>query len=459
MLPSSNNEDSDTRLTWQEKLGYGLGDFGSNLVWGMCITFLLYFYTDVFGISAAAAGTLLLIARVFDAVLDPIMGLITERFTTRWGKFRHYLLFGTPVMALLLVLTFSTPDLGPEGKLVYAYVTYILLGVLYTVVNLPYGALAPTMTQEAGDRNALSVYRSFGAKAGDGLVVGLATPTLVLILGAGAATRGYQLTAVIYAVLCWAALWFTFATCRERHVAQMTGGLSLRQLLHVLRWNSPFLLLFASFLFFVSAVFTRGTATVYYMTYNAGQPGLLGPLLAAGTVASMLGILMSQGFAGRLGKRDTFIFGLGLWAVCGVGMFLTPYSAVMMLFLWYVCGYVGMGLSFGLFWSLIADTVEYGEWQTGIRAEGGIYSIASFLLKLCSAVAGIVPAVVLDLTGYLPNVAQSDRALAGINWIMTLFPAVFGLLAIAPLLFYRLDEVQFTKIVYELRQRQSPARR
>jgi Na+/melibiose symporter-like transporter len=195
-----------TRLMWQEKLGYGLGDFGSNLVWGMCITFLLYFYTDVFGISAAAAGLLLLIARVFDAILDPIMGLITERFTTRWGKFRHYLLFGTPVMVALLVLTFTTPDLGPMGKLVYAYVTYILLGVLYTVVNLPYGALAPTMTQEPADRNALSAYRSFGAKAGDGLVVGLATPTLVLVLGAGVAARGYQLTALVYALMCWAAL-------------------------------------------------------------------------------------------------------------------------------------------------------------------------------------------------------------------------------------------------------------
>jgi sugar (glycoside-pentoside-hexuronide) transporter len=443
------------RLRWQEKLGYGLGDFGSNLVWGMCITFLLYFYTDVFGISAAAAGLLLLVARVFDAILDPIMGLITERFTTRWGKFRHYLLFGTPVMALLLVLTFTTPELGAAGKLAYAYVTYILLGVLYTVVNLPYGALAPTMTQDPADRNALSACRSFGAKAGDGLVVGLATPTLVLALGAGLATRGYQLTALVYALMCWAALWYTFATCRERYVAPAAGGLSVTRLLRLLRQNTPFLLLFGSFVFFVSAVFTRGTATVYYMTYNTGQPGLLGPLLASGTVASMAGIVLSQVCAGFLGKRRTFILGLCLWSACSAGMYLAAQPAVLPVFLWYFSAYVGMGISFGLFWSLIADTVEYGEWRTGIRAEGGIYSVASFLLKLCSAVAGIVPAAVLDLTGYAPNAAQSTQALSGINWLMTLFPALFGLLAIVPLLFYRLDEAQFGNIVAELRQRQA----
>jgi sugar (glycoside-pentoside-hexuronide) transporter len=451
------NGSSSTRLTWTEKLGYGLGDFGSNMVWGMSITFLLYFYTDVFGISAAAAGTLLLVARIFDAMLDPIMGLITERVTTRWGKFRPYLLFGTPVLGILLVLTFTTPHLGYDGRLFYAYVTYISLGVVYTVVNLPYGALATTMTQEPDDRNALSVYRSFGARTGDGLLVGLATTPLVIALGRGDDAQGFQLTALIYALVGSAALWFTFSTCRERYVAPGALKLSVRRFADVLRHNGPFFLLFVSFLFFVSAVFTRNSATVYYMTYNVQRPELLGPLLATGTITSLIGIPFSQHLARRVGKRNTFIFGLSGWALCSVAMYLTPYAAVRILFAWYALGYVAFGLSFGLFWSLIADTVEYGEWKTGTRAEGGIYSIASFLLKLCSAVAGIVPAMVLSLSGYVPKAIQSQAALDGIRWIMTVLPAVFSLMAIIPLMLYRLNEALFVRIVADLRLRHGDA--
>ena len=449
---------SDTSLlTWKEKLGYGLGDFGSNVVWSMTITFQLYFYTDVFGISAAAAGTLLLITRVFDALNDPVMGMITERVTTRWGKFRPYLLFGTPVLGILLVLTFTTPKFGYDGKLLYAYVTYISLSVLYTIVNLPYGALASAMTQNPDDRNALSAYRSFGARAGDGLFVGLLTPALVVALGRGDNARGFQLAAVIYALVGSAALWFTFFTCRERYVASGDRKISIRQLVDMLWHNGPFFLLFASFLFFVSAAFARNSVSVYYMTYNVQRADLLGPLLASGTIASLIGIPFSRPLARRIGKRNTFVVGLLGWALSSVAMYLTPYVAAKTLFAYYVAGYVAFGLSFGLFWSLISDTVEYGEWKTGVRAEGGIYSIASFLMKFCSAVAGIVPAMVLSLTGYIPNAAQSETALDGINWIMTVLPAVFAVIAIAPLMLYRLDEALFVRIVAELRLRRGAA--
>ena len=444
---------SAARLTLTEKVGYGLGDFGSNIVWGMSINFLLYFYTDIFGISAAAAGTLLLVARVVDAMLDPVMGLVTERVTTRWGKFRPYLLFGTPVLGILLVLTFTTPKLGYDGKLLYAYATYISLGVLYTIVNLPYGALASAMTQDPDDRNALSVYRSFGARAGDGLFVGLATPTLVIALGRGDHVLGYQLTAVLYALVGTVALWFTFSKCRERFVAHGQLKLSIRQVVDVLRNNGPFFLLIMCFLFFVSAAFSRNSVSIYYMTYNVRRPELLGPLLATGTIASLIGIPFSQPLARRVGKRNTFIFGLAGWALCSLAMYLTSYAAVEILFAWYAVGYIAFGLSFGLLWSLIADTVEYGEWKTGVRAEGGIYSIAMFLMKLCSAVAGIAPAIVLSLTGYVPNAVQSESALEGINLIMTLLPAVFGAMAVVPLMWYRLDEALFTRIVADLRLR------
>ena len=196
-------------------VGYGAGDAANNLAFTTATMFLLVYYTDVAGISAAAAGTLLLVVRIFDAFADVFAGRVVDRtYSKRFGKFRPFIMFGSIPLLLLSVATFSIPELGESGTLLYAYVTYIALGVVYTVVNLPYGALATTMTQEPDDRNALSVYRSFGARAGDGLFIGLATTPLVAALGRGNDAQGFQLTAMIYALVGTAALWLTFSACR-----------------------------------------------------------------------------------------------------------------------------------------------------------------------------------------------------------------------------------------------------
>lgn len=442
------------KLSLGERLGYGVGDLGSNVVWGMTTAFLLFFYTDVFGLTAAAVGTLFVVARLFDAINDPIMGVITERVHTRWGKFRHYLLFGSPIFGLLLILTFSTPNLSSGAKLFYAYVTYIVLGVAYTVVNIPYGALAATMTQDPGDRNSLSFLRSLGLFIGGGLIVGVATPALVENLGGGDPARGFQLAAVIYAVIGVICLWTTFATSKERYVATDQGKLGLGTVLRALRKNRPFIMLTISSLLAASAGFMRIASPVFYMTYYVSKPELLGALLGIGTIATLVGITLGgQFFAARFGKRNTNILGLATMALFSLAMFFTPSTAVGLQIIWYGLGALGIGFGMAVFWSMLSDTVEFGEWKTGIRAEGGTYSISSFVIKLASAIAGGLPALILARTGYVPNVEQSEQAQFGILAMMTLIPLLIAFLAIVPLLFYKLDEKMFAQILEELAAR------
>lgn len=441
------------KLSWGERIGYGLGDLGSNMVWGMTTAFLLFFYTDVFGITAAAAGTLLLVARIFDAVNDPVMGMVTERVHTRWGKFRHYLLFGAPFLGIFLVLTFSTPDFSASGKLIYAYITYIGLGAIYTATNLPYGALATTMTQDPADRNSLSTLRSFGAVLGGGLIVGVATPALVEILGGGNPARGFQLVAIIFGLIGFVCLWVTFATSKERYVASEQSQVSFGELLGILKSNTPFILLAISVLFTASGGFIRLAAPPFYVTYYVNQPELLGPFLGLGTIGIFAGLFIGQFLATKLGKRKTYIVGQIILGVASLGLYFIPSTAVPLILACYILGSVGFGMGFALIWSMISDTVEYAEWKTGIRTEGGIYSVASFVMKLASAVAGGVPALILARTAYVPNVEQTELALNGINWMMSLVPGLFALAAIIPLLSYKLDENLFAQIVSDLKAR------
>ena len=442
----------DRKLSFGSILGYGAGDLGSGLVWGLTTTFLLYFYTDIFGITAAAVGTMFVVARVFDAVNDPIMGMLTERFHSRWGKFRHYLLFGSPILGLLLVLTFSTPDLGQTAKLVYAYVTYIGLGMIYTATNLPYGALAATMTQNPNERNALSVSRTLMAIIGNGLMVGILTPILVDLLGGDNAARGWQLTAIAYAVVGIICLWLAFFTTKERYVEKKANrSVSFKELLTMLGKNKPFILIALNSLFLGSGLFIRSAVTIYYVTYNLGREELLPLFLGTGVLALVVGLVLAIVVANKIGKKRTMIFGQGA-AIIGLVIFhLIPYENINALIVVGSLISFFLAFNFALMWSVISDTVEYSEWQTGVRAEGGIYSVASFVMKLSSAIAGGVPALVLSVTNYQPNVAeQAELALTGIQSMMTTVPIVFSIIALIALLFYDLTEDKFAQIVEEL---------
>ncbi|MEM7218780.1 MAG: MFS transporter [Pseudomonadota bacterium] len=435
------------RLSAARAWGYGIGDFGINLYFISAMTYLMYFYTDVFGLSAAAVATLFLVARVIDAVTDPLMGMIMDRTRSRWGRMRPYLLFGAPPMGLLLVLTFTVPDLSESGRLAWAYATYIAFGITFTIVGLPYSSLTARMTQDYDERTRLSTIRMACAFSG-GLLVSVGTLQLVG-LAADEAT-GFRNTMVFYAVVATALLWVTFAVARERidetPLPARATGLDLRPILN----NPPLWVVIGIFCCGMFGFTVRSAATPYYFKYYVGRPDLISPFFFATLSTMVVGLVSVPALADRLGKTQALYVGALVTLVGCVALYLMPPTSIVGIFV------TGCVISLGatpvavLGWALLPDTVEYAQWRHGVRADGLVYSVASFFQKLAKALAGAGAAAMLALAGYVANEAQSAASMAAIVGLMTWVPALILIPLVACAALHRLDEATHRRIVAEL---------
>lgn len=441
------------RLTWRSILGYGAGDFANNLAFATAGSFLLIYYTDVAGISAAAAGTLLLVVRIFDAVADILAGRLVDRtYSRRFGKFRPFILFGSVPLLLLSVATFTVPQIGHTGALVYAYLTYSAFGLAYSLVNIPFGSLAGAMTKIPSERAKLASARSVGGSVvGAGLGIFVAP---LIVPGAKLQTlfTGMTLGFVVVGTICYL---ITFFTSRER-VHRAVPNVDFKQSIATLKGNRPLLMLCLSSLLFLTGAMSLGTAQLYYVRDVLGAIKLY-PLLstlqliATFALAPMIPILVR-----RFGKRATYVGGALLMAAGGLLTLLAPSTAVPLAFTGLVLAMVGMLLINMLVWALEADTVEYGEWKTGVRSEGIVYALFSFTRKTGQAVGGAVAAYALAFGGYAAGAAhQSDGALFGIRAGAGLLPTVFGLLAGAIMFAYPLTDARHAEIVAEVAQKRA----
>jgi len=306
------------KLPLREKVAYGLGDFASSIFWTLFSMFLLFFYTDVFGITAAAAGTMFLVVRLWDTVNDPLMGMIGDRTSTRWGKFRPYLLFVAFPFAIIGVLTFTTPDLSSTGRLIYAYITYTLMMMVYTAINVPYSSMLGVMTKDSGERTSLASFRFLGGFAG-GLLVTATANSLIDYFGAEAGkATGFQVTIGIYSLIAACAFLLTFAGTKERLDPEEVAGSSFREDLRDLSKNKPWFIMLGAALSVLIFNSLRGSAILYYFKYFVGNQNILffgevnqGVLSAAfmtiGQVAAILGVLTAIPLAGRIGKKNSFM--------------------------------------------------------------------------------------------------------------------------------------------------------
>ena len=303
-MPSAGNT-----LSVREKAGYALGDTAANLIFQTMVMFQLVFYTDTFGITAAAAGTLLVVVRVWDAIFDPIMGVLADRTNTRWGKFRPWVLWTAIPFGIMGFLTFVTPNFDPSGKLVYAYVTYIVLMMVYSANNLPYSALSGVMTGDLGERTSLSSYRFVFAMIAALIVQWLALP-MVHYFGGNDSARGYQMTMGIFSALAVIFFFVTFASTRERIQPAPDQKASIRQHFTDLLTNGPWKAMFALTLVLFLTLAMRGSAVLYYFRYYVGDESLFSLFNVLGTCATIIGIFFSKGLAMKYGKRNLFIGGL-----------------------------------------------------------------------------------------------------------------------------------------------------
>jgi len=426
--------------------GYAVGDFGINLYFISVMTYLLYFYTDVMGISAVAAGGVFAVARLIDAVTDPLMGAIAERTRSRWGRMRPYLLFGALPLALISVLTFTVPDLDEPGKVVWAYVTYILFGLVYTVVTIPYATLTASLTTDYQARTQLSTYRIGCAFAG-GFLVSVGTVPFVSMFDDAA--RGFQVLMLIFAVIATCLLWVTYAATREM-VQPQRQQISLKDSLRAVTFNRPLLIVIGIFSCGMLSFTVRQTTTVYFFVYNVGDPSLIAWFFGVTLGSMLLGIALVPRLAERFGKAGATRLGAYLTILGCIGFYFTPYDAISQLFVFGCLIALGSTPVAVLGWAMIPDTVEYAQHQHGVRADGAIFATASFFQKLAKTIGGAGVAFVLGMAGYVANVPQSAQALTAIHGVLTLVPIGIMVVLIVLTKMYTLDRERHAEIVAEL---------
>jgi GPH family glycoside/pentoside/hexuronide:cation symporter len=440
------------KVGFVERVGYGFGDLASCLFWQTFTVFLLFFYTDVFGIAAAAAATMLGVVRIIDLFADPIMGMIGDRTQTRWGKFRPYLLWIAAPFGLIGFLTFFAPDLAPSARLMYAYITYGAMMLVYTAINIPYGALMGVMTPDSLVRTRLSSYRFLGAFTGN-LIVQTCTVGLVKYFGGGADRIGYRWTMAIYATSATLLFLGTFALTRERvqppRDQQTSFGRDLGDLLN----NKPWLVLCAVGICANTWAVLKMASLVYFFKYYLGNETGVSLFMFWGTAGNIAGVLATGWMTKYLGKRNLYIVSMILNAITTAAYFFAGPHDMVFLYAMNILGGFASGPVSPLIWALYADTADYSEWKTGRRATGLVFSAGTFAQKMGWTIGGSLAGYLLAYYGFQANVAQTVGSLLGIRLLVSIIPAIASLLAVAMIFFYAIDEKLQQKISAELAER------
>ena len=441
---------SETRLKPIEKIGYGLGDFGSNVVFQTILILLPAFYTDVFGLAPAAMGTMFLAVRLLDTVTDPIMGVIADNTNTHWGKFRPYLLWFAIPFSVIFVLTFITPDLSESGKLTYAYLTYALLMVLYTVVNIPYCALGGVITSDSQERVSANSYRFFIATSA-GVLISFFSPGLVERFGNGNQQAGYPYAMAVFGILAVFAFFGCFYLTKERvrQVSQTKGSFALD--FKTLLKNDQWLVVAALFLVLLIPIVLRGASQVYYVKWFMGKPELIAAFLTTGTFCQMVGAGFASSLTRKLGKVPAYILVQSIIVLGSIALYFISNSNIWVIFILFglINFFVQMGAP--ILFTMAADTVEYGELKTGRRVTGLVFSGALFALKLGVAVGGWLIGLILAYYGYDGQAeSQNPEAVRGIVLSLTLFPAIGHFILIPIVCLYKLNQTRCDEIRKEL---------
>lgn len=437
-------------ISVKEKIGYGMGDAASHIIFDNVMLYMMFFYTDIFGIPAGFVGTMFLLARALDAISDPCMGLIADRTRSRWGKFRPWILFGAIPFGVVCVLAYTTPDLSHNGKLIYAAVTYTLLTLLYTVVNIPYCALGGVITNDPSQRISLQSWRFVLATAGGMLSTVLMMP-LVHLIGGDNKALGFQGGIAVLSVVAFLMLAFCFFTTRER--IQVPPSITpMREDLRDIWNNDQWRIVGFLTLLNILAVCVRGGAMMYYVTWILGQPEVFVAFLTTYCVGNLIGSALAKPLTDWKCKVSVFWWTNAALAVLSVAMFFVPMSASLIMFGFiFVIGVLHQ-LVTPIQWVMMSDTVDYGEWCNGKRLTGISFAGTLFVLKLGLALGGAVIGWALAGGGYdAAAKAQNGTTITIIIALFTLVPAVCYLLsAIIAKRFYTLKTPFLTAMMQQL---------
>jgi len=438
----------------KEKVGYGLGDTASRFVWDMVGFWILIFYTDTFGISAAAAGTIMLIARGWDMLSDPLMGVIADRTKTRWGKFRPYILWMALPYSVLAVLAFTTPNFGPTGKVIYAGATYLLLMTVFTAINLPYSSLGAVMTSDSYERAGLNSYRFGFAFTGQLIVTGLAL-YLAAHFGRGDMAKGYQYTMILFAIISFILFMITFKTTRERVEPPPAQQKNLKEDIKNLFNNKPWVILFfvgvISFIMFS----LQNLSIAYYFKYYIGQEQSVQVFNVTGAIALILGIPFSKPLAKRFGKRNVFMASSLLSGMFFILLYIPGIENLYSIYTLNILAKFTYAPAVPLLWTMLADTADYSEWKYHRRSTGLVFSAATFAQKAGWGIGGALAGWLLVLFNFEANVEQTATALTGIKLMISVIPGILYMSCAVLLYYYDIDQKTCLQMEKELEERRA----
>jgi sugar (glycoside-pentoside-hexuronide) transporter len=443
---------TSTKLSFGEKFGYGLGDMAANFVFQAMMALQLSFYTDTFGLTGAQAGTMFLVVGLGAAVFNPVMGVIADRTNTRWGKFRPWLLWTAVPFGVIGILTFTTPDMSVSAKLIYAWVTYLLLRLIYTMNNVPYASLTGVMTDDPNERNSIATYRQLFANGAGFIVQSLAIP-MVVFLGRGSNSRGYQLTMGIFLASSVVMFLIAFAVSKERIQPDPQQETSVGRDLSDLIKNGPWIALFLVTTFYFIGLMIRGSMMLPYFKYCAGNQLLFSWFNGFGLTALLIGVTCSTALTKRMGKRNLFFWSMLLTGILCIALYFLPASATVPIISLEVVRQFVYGCSGPVLWSMMGDVADFGEWKTGRRATGTVTAAVVFALWIGLALGGAIAGWLISLYGYQPNVAQTDHALLGIRLIASVWSGAAFLAAAVCLLFYGITMKLNMTISHDLSER------
>lgn len=446
----------------REKIGYGFGDMASSMFWKLFGSYLMIFYTDVFGMPAAVVGTMFLITRVWDSAFDPIIGIIADRTQSRWGKFRPYLLYLAIPFAVIGVLTFTTPDFSDGGKVIYAYFTYSLMMMVYSAINVPYASLLGVMSPEPKDRNMLSTYRMTFAYIGSFIALLLFMPMVNRFSMGHDEQHGWMMSVIVIAVLCVLLFYGCFAWTTERVKPIKKQQNSLKSDLQDLLHNRPWWILLGAGVAALVFNSIRDGATVYYFKYYVVEEEyasvslfgisfvLSGLYLAVGQAANIVGVVLAAPLSNRIGKKKTYMWAMSIATVLSIIFYWFDKEQLMLMFIFQVLISICAGSIFPLLWSMYADCADYSELKTGNRATGLIFSSSSMSQKFGWAIGSAVTGWLLAFYGFEANAVQGEEAIHGIRMFLSWLPAMGTVLSVIFISLYPLSEKEMRKVTNQL---------
>ena len=464
------------KIGWKDKIGYGFGDAASSMYWKIFGMYLLFFYTDVFGIPAAEVGTMFLITRIWDSCFDPVVGVLADRTNTRWGKFRPYLFWVAVPFGLIGILTFYTPDWTTGYKIIYAYVTYSAMMMIYSLINVPYASLLGVMSADGKERTPLSSYRMVFAFAGSLVALWIIEPLVRFFSkrsdGIDNLQHGWMMAIVVFSLITTALFWGCFWLTKERIKPIKEQKPVLKQDIKDLFANRPWWILLGAGVAALIFNSIRDGGAVYYFKYYVQTTstydlkwGFISTSLSLttmyfviGQASNIAGVILATPFANRFGKKNTYLTAMFLASVLSVLFYFLNKTDIVMILVFQCVISICAGSIFPLLWSMYADTADYSEWKKGRRATGLIFSSSSMSQKFGWTIGGATTGWLLGYYGFQANVIQSEATQTGIRLMLSLLPAIGAVLSVLFISLYPLSEKKLISITSELSQRRNESK-